>query len=112
MSPSIVPGCPGPVFHIVYPGGCGHLLTTVVDAPGGPACAADDGTDALTVDVSFKVAGRLAVPVRAVFTALEPPHCRRAHHRGRGVGFVVETHATPLGPDESGHPRTPPSSRR
>ncbi|SCG02394.1 Rieske [2Fe-2S] domain-containing protein [Streptomyces sp. DconLS] len=41
---------------------------TVVNVPG----CSDDGPDALTVDVSFKVAGPLVVPVRAVFTAPNP----------------------------------------
>ncbi|MFF5536573.1 DUF5914 domain-containing protein [Streptomyces cinerochromogenes] len=78
---------------------------TVVDAPV-PAGAADDGRDALTVDVSFKVAGRLVVPVRAVFTAPEPRTVVMHITRGEGVGSVVETHATPLGADRAGRPRT------
>ncbi|WP_225823898.1 DUF5914 domain-containing protein [Streptomyces naphthomycinicus] len=76
---------------------------TVVDAPGG---AADDGADAFTVDLSFKVAGRLVVPVRAVFTAPEPRTVVMHITEGEGVGSVVETHATPLGTDGSGRPRT------
>ncbi|KUL56711.1 DUF5914 domain-containing protein [Streptomyces antimycoticus] len=79
---------------------------TVVDAPGGPACAADGGADGLTVDVSFKVAGRLVVPVRAVFTAPEPRTVVMRITEGEGAGSVVETHATPLGADELGRPRT------
>ncbi|MEV6177585.1 DUF5914 domain-containing protein [Streptomyces sp. NPDC052016] len=74
----------------------------VVDAPG----TADGGTDALTVDVSFKVAGRLVVPVRAVFTAPEPRTVVMRITEGEGVGSVVETHATPLGTDALGRPRT------
>jgi len=62
--------------------------------------------DAFTVDVSFKVAGRLVVPVRAVFTAPEPRTVLMRITRGEGAGSVVETHATPLGPDEHGRPRT------
>ncbi|MGW2035269.1 DUF5914 domain-containing protein [Streptomyces sp. NPDC001356] len=77
----------------------------VVDAPGDRA-AADDGPDALTVDVSFKVAGRLVVPVRAVFTAPEPRTVVMHITEGEGAGSVVETHATPLGADEAGRPRT------
>ncbi|MET9730223.1 DUF5914 domain-containing protein [Streptomyces sp. NPDC006458] len=72
---------------------------TVVGSPG-------DSDDAFTVDVSFKVAGRLVVPVRAVFTAPEPRTVVMRITEGEGVGSVVETHATPLGPDERGRPRT------
>ncbi|WP_030339998.1 DUF5914 domain-containing protein [Streptomyces sp. NRRL S-1022] len=78
---------------------------TVVDAPGTDG-AADEGRDALTVDVSFKLAGRLVVPVRAVFTAPEPRTVVMHITEGEGVGSVVETHATPLGADRSGRPRT------
>ncbi|MFF0549681.1 DUF5914 domain-containing protein [Streptomyces sp. NPDC004311] len=74
---------------------------TVVDPPD------RDGTqDGFTVDVSFKVAGRLVVPVRAVFTAPEPRTVVMHITQGEGIGSVVETHATPLGPDELGRPRT------
>ncbi|OII67281.1 DUF5914 domain-containing protein [Streptomyces sp. CC77] len=72
---------------------------TVVGAPG------DDG-DGFTVDVSFKVAGRLVVPVRAVFTAPEPRTVVMHITEGEGVGSVVETHATPMGTDGRGRPRT------
>ncbi|MGX1548254.1 DUF5914 domain-containing protein [Streptomyces adustus] len=72
---------------------------TVVGAP-------DDADDAFTVDVSFKVAGRLVVPVRAVFSAPEPRTVVMHITEGEGAGSVVETHATPLGPDGRGRPRT------
>ncbi|MEV0977634.1 DUF5914 domain-containing protein [Streptomyces sp. NPDC049915] len=72
---------------------------TVVGAPG-------DGDDAFTVDVSFKVAGRLVVPVRAVFTAPGPRTVVMRITRGEGEGSVVETHATPVGVDEHGRPCT------
>ncbi|MFF9216844.1 DUF5914 domain-containing protein [Streptomyces viridosporus] len=75
---------------------------TVVGSPGGP----DTDGDAFTVDVSFKVAGRLVVPVRAVFTAPEPRTVVMRITEGEGVGSVVETHATPLGRDDRGRPRT------
>ncbi|GGW44809.1 (2Fe-2S) ferredoxin [Streptomyces lucensis JCM 4490] len=65
-----------------------------------------DGEDAFTVDVSFKVAGRLVVPVRAVFTAPGPRTVVMRITHGEGEGSVVETHATPLGPDPRGRPRT------
>ncbi|MFF9527070.1 DUF5914 domain-containing protein [Streptomyces achromogenes] len=79
---------------------------TVVDASGDPAGAMDVGPDALTVDVSFKVAGRLVVPVRAVFTAPGPRTVVMRVTEGEGAGSVVETHATPLGADGAGRPRT------
>ncbi|MFG2635466.1 DUF5914 domain-containing protein [Streptomyces sp. NPDC048362] len=75
---------------------------TVVGGPEDPG----DGPDGFTVDVSFKVAGRLVVPVRAVFTAPEPRTVVMHITDGEGQGSVVETHATPLGPDERGRPRT------
>ncbi|MCH0564194.1 MULTISPECIES: DUF5914 domain-containing protein [unclassified Streptomyces] len=75
---------------------------TVVDTPRSPG----DTDDGFTVDVSFKVAGRLVVPVRAVFTAPEPRTVVMHITEGEGRGSVVETHATPLGPDERGRPRT------
>ncbi|GAA1502074.1 DUF5914 domain-containing protein [Streptomyces albidochromogenes] len=74
---------------------------TVVDAPEG-----EEDDDAFTVDVSFKVAGRLVVPVRAVFTAPEPRTVVMHITEGEGATSVVETHATPLGPGPDGAPRT------
>ncbi|MET7380691.1 DUF5914 domain-containing protein [Streptomyces sp. NPDC005526] len=90
---------------------------TVVGAPGragtdgdgrAPGAGGDDGApdDGFAVDVSFKVTGRLVVPVRAVFTAPEPRTVVMHITEGEGRGSVVETHATPLGPDELGRPRT------
>lgn len=76
----------------------------VRDVPDG--APADDGKDVLLVDVSFKVAGRIVVPVRAVFHA---PDARTVVMRiveGEGTGSVVETHATPLTPAGAGRPRT------
>lgn len=66
----------------------------------------DGGEDAFAVDVSFKVAGRLVVPVRAVFTAPEPRTVVMHITDGEGVGSVVETHATPLTAPGTTHPRT------
>ncbi|MDR6975993.1 hypothetical protein J2X68_002681 [Streptomyces sp. 3330] len=74
---------------------------TVVDAP-----ADGEPDEGFAVDVSFKVAGRLVVPVRAVFTAPEPRTVVMHITRGEGAGSVVETHATPLGSDDRGRPRT------
>ena len=84
---------------------------TVVDVPGNGVGAddedGDDGDgDAVTVDVSFRLTGRLVVPVRAVFTAPGPRTVVMRITRGEGEGSVVETHATPLGEDERGTPRT------
>ncbi|SHN21889.1 DUF5914 domain-containing protein [Actinacidiphila paucisporea] len=73
---------------------------TVPDPPRG------DGSDGFAVDVSFKVAGRLVVPVRAVFTAPEPRTVVMHITEGEGEGSVVETHATPLTPEGSPRPRT------
>ncbi|MFI1376627.1 DUF5914 domain-containing protein [Streptomyces longwoodensis] len=74
---------------------------TVVRAPGRA-----DEDDSFTVDVSFKVAGRLVVPVRAEFTAPGPRTVLMRITEGEGRGSVVETHATPLGRDARGRPRT------
>ncbi|AZM63978.1 MULTISPECIES: DUF5914 domain-containing protein [unclassified Streptomyces] len=75
---------------------------TVTGAPDG----SDGSADAFTVDVSFKVAGRLVVPVRAEFTAPEPRTVVMRITEGEGAGSVVESHATPLGTDDRGRPRT------
>ncbi|MET8562709.1 DUF5914 domain-containing protein [Streptomyces flaveolus] len=76
---------------------------TVVGSPDGSGSEAEDG---FTVEVSFKVAGRLVVPVRAVFTAPGPRTVVMRVTEGEGAGSVVETHATPLGTDRLGRPRT------
>ncbi|QGV76905.1 DUF5914 domain-containing protein [Streptomyces ficellus] len=62
--------------------------------------------DAFLVDVSFRLAGRVVVPVRARFTAPGPRTVVMEIEEGEGCGSVVETHATPLGPDSTGQPRT------
>ncbi|WP_030769917.1 DUF5914 domain-containing protein [Streptomyces sp. NRRL F-2664] len=74
---------------------------TVLGSPGGV-----DSPDRLDVEVSFKVAGRLVVPVRATFTAPGPRTVIMRITEGEGAGSTVETHATPLAPDERGRPRT------
>lgn len=83
---------------------------TVVRAPGDGDDGEDgeDGEDgdAFVVDVSFRLARRIVVPVRAEFTAPEPRTVLMRITGGEGAGSVVETHATPLGPDELGRPRT------
>ncbi|MBI0293472.1 Rieske (2Fe-2S) protein [Streptomyces sp. PRKS01-29] len=73
----------------------------------GPAAGDGGGAaDGFTVEVSFKVAGRAAVPVRAEFTAPAPRSVVMRIVEGEGQGSVVETHATPLGSDAAGRPRT------
>ncbi|MEU2157629.1 DUF5914 domain-containing protein [Streptomyces sp. NPDC019396] len=62
--------------------------------------------DAFVVDVSFRVAGRLVVPVRAEFTAPEPRTVVMHIADGEGASSVVETHATPLTGVADEHPRT------
>ncbi|MFI8170538.1 DUF5914 domain-containing protein [Streptomyces sp. NPDC085931] len=73
---------------------------TVVREPRG----AED--DAFAVDVSFRVAGRLVVPVRAEFTAPEPRTVVMRIVDGEGATSVVETHATPLTAGADPRPRT------
>lgn len=84
---------------------------TVVRTPRADAGADDrhdtgDDADAFVVDVSFKLAGRMVVPVRAVFTAPGPRTVVMRITEGEGKGSVVESHATPLTPDPAGRPRT------
>ncbi|MFF4485511.1 DUF5914 domain-containing protein [Streptomyces sp. NPDC001544] len=74
---------------------------TVVEAPAGPQDA-----DRFVVDVSFRLTRRLVVPVRAEFTAPEPRTVVMRITDGEGETSVVETHATPLDPDDRGRPRT------
>ncbi|MFI1524368.1 DUF5914 domain-containing protein [Kitasatospora cineracea] len=64
------------------------------------------GEDRFAVDVSFRAAGRLVVPVRAVFTAPGPRTVVMRIVEGEGAGSVVETHATPLTGPSSPAPRT------
>src|SRR5690606_2782090 len=54
----------------------------------------DDG-DAFVVDVSFRVAGRLVVPVRAEFTAPDPRTVVMPSTAGAGVTAVGGTQGTP-----------------
>jgi hypothetical protein len=76
---------------------------TVTGTPSGGDPAGEDG---FAVDVSFKLAGRIVVPVRALFTAPDPRTVVMHITEGEGAGSVVESHATPLGPDRDGRPRT------
>ncbi|KAF4407535.1 2Fe-2S ferredoxin [Streptomyces sp. Ru87] len=61
--------------------------------------------DRFLVDVAYRL-GRASVPVRAVFTAPEPRTVVMRIVEGEGTSSVVETHATPLGSDPYGRPRT------
>ncbi|RKS05149.1 Rieske-like 2Fe-2S protein [Nocardiopsis sp. Huas11] len=76
----------------------------VVEVPEGPD--PEPEPDRMVVDVGFKVAGRWGVPVRAEFTCPEPRTVVMRITEGEGRGSVVETHATPLGVDRQGVPRT------
>ncbi|MFI6638998.1 DUF5914 domain-containing protein [Streptomyces sp. NPDC050504] len=62
--------------------------------------------DAFVVDVSFRVTGRLVVPVRAEFTTPGPRTVLMRITEGEGAGSVVETHATPLTGSADPRPRT------
>ncbi len=60
----------------------------------------------MLVDVTFRLSRTWGVPVRAEFSC---PDARTIVMRivdGEGTGSVVETHATPLGPDAEGRPLT------
>ena len=52
--------------------------------------------DRFLVEVTFRVASRLGVPVTAEFTCPEPRTVVMRIVSGEGEGSVVETHATPL----------------
>ncbi|WP_051773365.1 DUF5914 domain-containing protein [Saccharothrix sp. NRRL B-16314] len=52
--------------------------------------------DRFLVEVTFRVVGRLGVPVTAAFTCPEPRTVVMHIVAGEGEGSVVETHATPL----------------
>ncbi|MDO1479776.1 DUF5914 domain-containing protein [Rhodococcus ruber] len=76
----------------------------VVEAPSTHGSPGDE--DRFVVDVTFRVAGRIGVPVRAEFTSPEPRTVVMRIVSGEGVGSVVETHATPRGTGPDGRPRT------
>jgi isorenieratene synthase len=56
----------------------------------------DQGDDAITVRVAFRVAGPLSVEVDARFHCPDPRTIVMTIVAGEGQGSVVETHATPL----------------
>ncbi len=76
----------------------------VVSAPKGDDVA--DADDRFVVEVTFRLAGKLGVPVIAEFTCPEPRTVLMTIVDGEGAGSVVETHATPLGDGPDGRPRT------
>ncbi len=71
-----------------------------------PPVAASEHDDHFDVDVTFRLAGSVGVPVRARFTAPEPRTVAMHILDGEGAGSVVETHATPLGRDRHGRALT------
>ncbi|QFZ19287.1 DUF5914 domain-containing protein [Saccharothrix syringae] len=62
--------------------------------------------DRFLVEVTFKLVGRIGVPVVAAFTCPEPRTVVMHVVAGEGAGSVVETHATPLAPGPDGSART------
>ncbi|WHT16687.1 DUF5914 domain-containing protein [Crossiella sp. CA-258035] len=58
----------------------------------------DEEEDRFLVEVTFRLGGRVGVPVLAAFTCPEPRTVVMHIVEGEGTGSVVETHATPLGP--------------
>ncbi len=60
----------------------------------------------LVVDVTFRLSPRWGVPVRAEFACPDARTIVMTIVDGEGAGSVVETHATPLGPDALGRPVT------
>jgi nitrite reductase/ring-hydroxylating ferredoxin subunit len=59
--------------------------------------------DRFVISVSFRI-GRLGVPTIAEFTCPEARTIVMRIVEGEGVGSVVETHATPIGPGTDGRP--------
>jgi len=66
----------------------------------------DAETDRFLVDVTFRLGGPIGVPVRAEFVCPGPRTVVMRIVEGEGLGSVVETHATPIGPGPDGRPRT------
>jgi hypothetical protein len=77
----------------------------VVRAPA-PDASADPAGDRFVLDVSFRVTPLGGVPVRAEFSAPDPRTVVMHIADGEGRTSAVETHATPLGADDRGRPRT------
>jgi hypothetical protein len=68
----------------------------------------DDASDehTMVVDVTFRLSRTWGVPVRAEFSCPDARTIVMRITEGEGTGSVVETHATPLGPDAEGRPLT------
>ncbi len=68
----------------------------------------DDASDdeVLAVDVTFRLSRNWGVPVRAEFFCPDARSIVMHIVEGEGARSVVETHATPLGPDDRGRPVT------
>jgi nitrite reductase/ring-hydroxylating ferredoxin subunit len=62
--------------------------------------------DVFTLEVTFRVAGRVGVPVLAEFSCPGPRTVVMRIVAGEGTDSVVETHATPIGTGSDGAPRT------
>jgi len=62
--------------------------------------------DVFRVEVTFRIAGGVGVPVLAEFSCPQPRTVVMRIVRGEGTGSVVETHATPIGSGRDGVPRT------
>lgn len=58
----------------------------------------NDDSDRLLVRVAYRVLGPLAVEVDATFHCVDPRTIVMTIVGGEGVGSLVETHATPIGP--------------
>jgi hypothetical protein len=58
----------------------------------------DEAVDHVTVRVVYRIAGRLGMEVDARFDCPDPRTIVMTIISGEGVGSVVETHATPIGP--------------
>ncbi|MBJ8337732.1 Rieske 2Fe-2S domain-containing protein [Antrihabitans sp. YC3-6] len=71
-----------------------------------PVIEDGDSDDRFLVAVTFRLGGRIGVPVKAEFTSPDPRTVVMRIVEGEGIGSVVETHATPLGPGPDGLPRT------
>ncbi|MEM9188495.1 MAG: DUF5914 domain-containing protein [Myxococcota bacterium] len=61
----------------------------------------DADEDVLTLRVSYRVIGPLAMEVDATFHSPEPRTITMTIVAGEGIGSVVETHATPIGPQRT-----------
>ncbi len=58
----------------------------------------DRGDDHVTVRVVYRIAGRVGMEVDARFDCPDPRTIVMTIVAGEGVGSIVETHATPIGP--------------